>query len=72
MSREEGMFMFRQEDIDQRGEGCIEMKETKCIIRRTRMRSSTRVNDRHGNAGSFNRGGSVGGRLQGGQRGGRR
>ena len=36
------------------------------------MRSSTRVNDRHGNAGSFNRGGSVGGRLQGGQRGGRR
>ena len=36
------------------------------------MRSSTRVNDRHRNAGSFNRGGSVGGRLQGGQRGGRR
>lgn len=36
------------------------------------MRSSTRVNDRHGNAGTFNRGGSVGGRLQGGQRGGRR
>ena len=31
------------------------------------MRSSTRIN-----AGSFNRGGSVGGRLQGGQRGGRR
>ena len=31
------------------------------------MRSSTRVN-----TGSFNRGGSVGGRLQGGQRGGRR
>lgn len=36
------------------------------------MRSSTRVNTGHGNAGSFNRGGSVGGRFQGGQRGGRR
>ena len=36
------------------------------------MRSSTRINDRHGNDSSFNRGGSVGGRLQGGQRGGRR
>ena len=36
------------------------------------MRSSTRVNNRHGNDSSFNRGGSVGGRLQGGQRGGRR
>ena len=36
------------------------------------MRSSTRVNDRRGYTGSFNRGGSVGGRLQGGQRGGRR
>lgn len=35
-------------------------------------RSSTRVTTRHGNAGSFNRGGSVKGRLQGGQRGGRR
>lgn len=34
------------------------------------MRSSTRVNAMHGNAGSFNRGGSVGGRFQGGQRGG--
>ena len=36
------------------------------------MRSSTRVSTGHRNAGSFNRGGSVGGRLQGGQRGGRR
>ena len=36
------------------------------------MRSSTRVNIGHRNAGSFNRGGSVGGRRQGGQRGGRR
>ena len=36
------------------------------------MRSSTRVNYRHGNAGSFNRGGFVGGRFQGGQRAGRR
>ena len=38
----------------------------------TNMRSSTRVNAGHGNAGLFNRVGSVGGRLQGGQRGGRR
>ena len=36
------------------------------------IRSSTRVSTGHRNAGSFNRGGSVGGRLQGGQRGGRR
>ena len=36
------------------------------------MRSSTRVSAGHRNVGSFNRGGSVGGRLQGGQRGGRR
>ena len=36
------------------------------------MRSSTRINAGDGNSGSFNRGGSVGGRLQGGQRGGRR
>ena len=36
------------------------------------IRSSTRVNAPHGKAGSFNRGGSVGGRFQGGQRGGRR
>ena len=36
------------------------------------MRSSTRINAGDGNSSSFNRGGSVGGRLQGGQRGGRR
>ena len=36
------------------------------------IRSSMRVSTGHRNAGSFNRGGSVGGRLQGGQRGGRR
>ena len=36
------------------------------------MRSSTRVSTGHRNAGSFNRGGSIGGRLQGGQGGGRR
>ena len=36
------------------------------------MRSSTRVNNSHRNTSSVNRGGSVGGRLQGGQRGGRR
>ena len=36
------------------------------------IRSSTRVSTGHRNAGSFNRGGSVGGRVQGGQRGGRR
>lgn len=36
------------------------------------MRSSTRINAGYRNAGSFNRGGSVGGRFQGGQRGGRR
>ena len=36
------------------------------------MRSSTRINAGYRNASSFNRGGSVGGRLQGGQRGGRR
>ena len=26
------MFMFRQEDIDHRGDGCIEMTDTICII----------------------------------------
>ena len=36
------------------------------------IRSSTRVSTGHRNASSFNRGGSVRGRLQGGQRGGRR
>ena len=36
------------------------------------MRSSTRINAGYRNGGSFNRSGSVGGRLQGGQRGGRR
>ena len=36
------------------------------------MRSSTRVNASHGNTGSFNRVGTVGGRPQGSQRGGRR
>ena len=36
------------------------------------MRSRTHVKSGHGNAGSFNRTGSVGGRFQGGQRGGRR
>ena len=36
------------------------------------IRSSTRVSTGHRNAGSFNRGGSIGGSRQGGQRGGRR
>ena len=27
MSREEGMFMFRQEGIDQHGDGCTEMTD---------------------------------------------
>ena len=36
------------------------------------MRSRTHVKSGHGNAGSFNRTSSVGGRFQGGQRGGRR
>ena len=36
------------------------------------MRSRTHVKTGHGTAGSFNRTGSVGGRFQGGQRGGRR
>ena len=27
MSREEGMFMCRQEDIDQHGDGCTEMTD---------------------------------------------
>ena len=36
------------------------------------MRSSTRVSTGHRNAGSFNRGGSIGGSRQGGLRGGRR
>ena len=32
MYREEGMFMFRQEDIDQKGDGCTEMTDTISII----------------------------------------
>ena len=32
MPREEGMFMFRQEDIDHCGDGCTEMTDTICII----------------------------------------
>ena len=32
MSREEGMFMFRQEDIDHRGDGYTEMTDTISII----------------------------------------
>ena len=32
MSREEDMFMCRQEDIDHRGDGCIEMTDTISII----------------------------------------
>ena len=32
MPREEGMFMFRQEDIDHRGDGYTEMTDTICII----------------------------------------
>ena len=32
MPREEGMFMYRQEDIDHRGDGCIEMTDTISII----------------------------------------
>ena len=32
MSREEGMFMFHQEDIDQHGDGCTEMTDTISII----------------------------------------
>ena len=32
MSREEGMFMFSQEDIDRRGDGCTEMTDTTSII----------------------------------------
>ena len=32
MPREEAMFMFRQEDIDHRGDGYTEMTDTICII----------------------------------------
>ena len=32
MPREEGMFMFRQEDIDHRGDGYTEMTDTISII----------------------------------------
>ena len=32
MPREEDMFMFRQEDIDRRGDGCTEMTDTISII----------------------------------------
>ena len=32
MPREEGVFMFRQEDIDHCGDGCSEMTDTICII----------------------------------------
>ena len=32
MSREEGMFMCRQEDIDQHGDGCTEMSDIISII----------------------------------------
>lgn len=32
MSREEGMFMCLQEDIDHRGDGCTEMTDTISII----------------------------------------
>ena len=32
MPREEGMFMFRQEVLDHRGDGCTEMTDTISII----------------------------------------
>ena len=32
MPREEGMFMFRQEVLDQHGDGCTEMTDTISII----------------------------------------
>ena len=32
MSREEGMFMFRQEGIDKHGDGCTEMTDIVSII----------------------------------------
>ena len=46
------------------GNGRLQVKPNRST---PNMRSSTRVNTMYRNAGSFNRGGSVGGRLQGGQ-----